>query len=603
MASFVAPRAFVLGVRAQPGTVIAANTARHLSRGVGAPSLKVLRSRGFATMASDLNNLISPACESSGLSTLGIVHPSVVRQNLPYQELRAFEEQNKEGVVTNHGGTLTVDTGVFTGRSPKDKFIVKRAGAESEKHVWWGSINQPIKPEIFDELFGLAVDHFNSKDACFVFDGFVGASPSSRRTVKFVTDLAWQQHFVTNMFIRPGENGQPKLDPRLPKDLTVINACAVKNKKWKEHGLNSDVAVAVDIEKGLAVILGTWYGGENKKLAFSMCNYWLPLEGTLSMHCSASVDKQGGNAALFFGLSGTGKTTLSADPNRMLIGDDEHGWHSSEGIFNLEGGCYAKTIDLEKAKEPDIWKAIKGPAALLENVAVNDKGDVDFHDTTKTQNGRVSYPIHHIENHVPSGCGGHPRNVVFLTCDAFGVLPPVAKLTNEQALYHFITGYTAKVAGTERGVVEPEATFSACFGAAFMTLHPTKYAELLRQRLEEHDTNVYLVNTGWAGGGYGVGKRMAIDATRSCITAVLDGSIEALPDEAFVADPVFQFKVPTAVPGVAADVPLVPRDAWTDDAAYDKARDELAVMFQENFKKFAGPGVVDYTSYGPQLAK
>jgi len=541
------------------------------------------------------------ACEKAGISAIGITGPKKIFKNLTYEELRAHEEANKEGVVTNHASCFAVDTGVFTGRSPKDKFIVQRKGATSNDHVWWGSVNQPMKPEVFDELMDDAVAYYNSKEQCYVFDGFAGAAAASRRKVRFVHDLAWQQHFVTNMFIRPSEADAN--DVSIPPDFTVINACALKNEKWKEHGLNSEVCVAIDIEKKMAVIMGTWYGGENKKLIFSLMNYWLPMEGTLPMHCSASVDMERENAALFFGLSGTGKTTLSADPNRQLIGDDEHGWHGKDGIFNFEGGCYAKTINLKEANEPEIWHAIKGPAALLENVAVAEDGTVDYSNTAKTQNGRVSYPIFHIANHEPTSTGGHPKNVIFLTADAFGVLPPVSKLTPEQALYHFITGYTAKVAGTERGVTEPEATFSACFGAAFMTMHPTKYADLLKQRLSEHGAQAYLVNTGWVGGAYGTGHRMEIGATRSCITAILDGTIGGLPNSAFATDPVFGFQVPTAVPGIASSVPLVPRTAWADGAAYDAQRVKLAKMFQKNFTKYSGPGVVDYSAYGPQLAK
>jgi phosphoenolpyruvate carboxykinase (ATP) len=550
---------------------------------------------GMATITQD-------ACKVSGISAIGITNPTTVHKNLSYDELRKHEIANNEGVVTSHKDCFMVDTGIFTGRSPKDKFIVKKAGTQSSENVWWGSVNQPMKAEVFDELMDEAIAHYNSQDKCYVFDGFVGAAPGSRRKIRFIHDLAWQQHFVTNMFIRPSEAEYN--DISIPPDFTVINACALTNKKWQEHGLNSEVCVAIDVEKKTAVIMGTWYGGENKKLIFSLMNYWLPMEGTLPMHCSASVDMKGENAALFFGLSGTGKTTLSADPNRQLIGDDEHGWHDTDGIFNFEGGCYAKTIDLKIENEPDIWNAIKAPAALLENVAVDPKtGDVDYSNTTKTQNGRVSYPIFHIDNHEPTSRGGHPKNVIFLTADAFGVLPPVSKLSTEQALYHFITGYTAKVAGTERGVTEPEATFSACFGAAFLTMHPTKYADLLRQRLDTHGATAYLVNTGWAGGAYGVGKRMAIGATRSCITAILDGSIDKLSDSDFEIDPVFNFKVPKAINGVDASVPLLPRTAWEDKDAYDAQREKLALMFQDNFKKYTEGDVVDYSAFGPTLKK
>lgn len=429
----------------------------------------------------------------------------------------------------------------------------------------------------------------NSTDM-YVFDGFCGSSAGSQKKVRFVSEIAWQHHFVTNMFIRPKEIPSEDFEP----EFTIINACRVTNDKWKEQGLNSEVFVAFNIEKRLAVIGGTWYGGEMKKGIFSMMNYWLPLEGKMTMHCSANKGKNG-DTALFFGLSGTGKTTLSADPNRFLIGDDEHGW-DNDGIFNFEGGCYAKTINLTRENEPEIFDAIK-PNALLENVTLRPDGTPDFADTSKTENGRVSYPIEHIPNHDPTTSGGHPSAMIFLTCDAYGVLPPVSKLTSEQAMYHFLSGYTAKVAGTERGVTEPEATFSACFGAAFLTLHPTKYAKLLGAKLDAHGTKAYLVNTGWSGGAYGVGKRMAIKQTRACIDAILDGSIESAECE---KHPVFGFQVPKALPGVPADV-LNARDTWADKALYDTTTQKLAAMFVENYKKYQEPNVEDFSAHGPQL--
>jgi len=415
----------------------------------------------------------------------------------------------------------------------------------------------------------------------------------------------------------------------------------ITDPKWKEHKLNSEVFVAFNVEKNVAVIGGTYYGGEMKKgkfpvitlhfryfcypynkegksveeggrelslclfcgglvflLAitgiFSMMNYWLPLQGILSMHCSANVGPKG-DSALFFGLSGTGKTTLSADPKRFLIGDDEHGWDDS-GIFNFEGGCYAKTINLSEKNEPDIYRAIK-PGALLENVWLNDDKSPDYFNKTKTENGRVSYPLFHIKNIEPKNMAGHPENCIFLTCDAFGVLPPVARLSPGQAQYHFLSGYTAKVAGTERGILEPEATFSACFGAAFLTLHPTKYGDLLKKKLEKHGTSTYLVNTGWTGGAYGTGHRMSIQATRACIDAILDGSIKQAK---FVKDPVFGFELPTSLPGVPSEV-LNPRNAWSDKAAYDKQRAELAKMFIKNYSKYQGPGMTDFSAFGPKL--
>ena len=391
------------------------------------------------------------------------------------------------------------------------------------------------------------------------------------------------------MFIRPEtkeeiENFEP--------DFTIINAAAITDPKWKEHKLNSENFVAFNIEKKLAVIGGTWYGGEMKKGIFSMMNYWLPLEGIMAMHCSANKGKEG-DTALFFGLSGTGKTTLSADPHRYLIGDDEHGW-DDDGIFNFEGGCYAKTINLSEENEPDIYHAIRQDA-LLENVYIDEKTkEVDYTNSSKTENTRVSYPIYHIHNYEPSGTGGHPDNVVLLTCDAFGVLPPVAMLSPEQAMYHFLSGYTAKVAGTERGITEPVATFSACFGAAFLTLHPTKYADLLQHKLEKHNTKTFLVNTGWTGGPYGVGKRMSIKATRACIDAILDGNISKAD---MMEDSLFGFKVPKALPGVPDGV-LDPRTSWNDKDAYDKQAQKLAQMFKDNFKKYIQPGMTDYSPYG-----
>jgi len=604
LASALLPRVRASTMAARHGLRPQGRTAVITKSAVFDPVGQQQQQRGHATLAKDHSPPVieaSPACVASGIDSLGIVNPTTVHKNLGYDQLRAHEELNKEGVVTSHNGCYSVDTGVFTGRSPKDKFIVKRPGSASEEHVWWGEVNQPMGADAFEELLQDAVEYYNGQDRCYVFDGWAGADPKSRRKVRFVHDLAWQQHFVTNMFVRPTPEELIE-QAGVPPDFTVINACALKNGKWKKHKLNSEVCVAIDLERKLAVIMGTWYGGENKKLVFSLMNFWLPLEGTLSMHCSASVDMEDKNAALFFGLSGTGKTTLSADPQRKLIGDDEHGWHPTDGIFNFEGGCYAKTIDLKEANEPDIFNAIKGPAALLENVVVDPlTGDVDYSDTSKTQNGRVSYPIFHIPNHQLDSRGPHPDHVIFLTCDAFGVLPPVSKLSTEQAMYQFISGYTAKVAGTERGVTEPEATFSACFGAAFLTLHPTEYAKLLKERLEAQGSKAYLVNTGWVGGGYGVGQRMGIKDTRSCITAILDGSLAAMPGSAFQVDPVFGFKVPKAIPGVGPEVPLVPRDAWEDKAAYDAQREKLAGMFQSNFKKYAtGEGVVDYTQFGPQ---
>jgi len=402
---------------------------------------------------------------------------------------------------------------------------------------------------------------------------------------------SWQQHFVSNMFIRPETREELQY---FKPDFTIINACSVNNEDWEKHGLNSDVAIAFNLEKEVAVILGTWYGGENKKGIFGLMNYWLPLEGIMPMHCSANVGKEG-DSALFFGLSGTGKTTLSADPNRYLIGDDEHGW-DEDGIFNFEGGCYAKTINLTEDNEPDIYRAIKTDA-LLENVHQNTDGSPDYDNVEKTQNGRVSYPIYHIDNWHKPQMAEHPNNIIFLTCDAFGVLPPVSKLSSEQAMYHFLSGYTAKVAGTERGITEPEATFSACFGAAFLTLHPTKYADLLQEKLKKHGANAYLVNTGWTGGKYGEGERMSIKDTRACIKSILS---EDILNKKFRKDELFGFDVPIELPGVSKEI-CNPRESWDDPKAYDEQAKKLAKMFKDNYIQYTGENVTDYTKFGPKV--
>lgn len=539
------------------------------------------------------SRFLSGTCTNLGLSKLGIHKPDVIHHNLSHEELFKHEQKNNEGVLMKckYGDTFSVDTGKFTGRSPKDKWIVKNPGSESEKNIWWGNVNKPISPDIFNNLFNKAVSHFNNLEECYVFDGYCGANPNSQKKVRFVHELAWQQHFVTNMFIRP-ENKFQLLTCAENPDFTIINACSAINEEWEEQNLNSEVAVAFNIEEKVAVILGTWYGGENKKGIFSLMNYWLPLEKTMPMHCSSNVDEEG-NTALFFGLSGTGKTTLSADPNRNLIGDDEHGW-DNDGVFNFEGGCYAKTINLSEENEPDIYKAIRKDA-LLENVYQNEDGTPDYDNVSKTQNGRVSYPIYHINNWHKPQMAGHPKKIIFLTCDAFGVLPPVSKLSPDQAMYHFLSGYTAKVAGTERGVDEPEATFSACFGEAFLTQHPTKYADLLKEKINKHESDVYLVNTGWTGGPYGTGSRMSIKDTRSCVDAILSGDIE---DSEFFNHSIFNFKVPVKLPGVGENV-CNPAKSWTNEDDYNKQATELAKMFQDNYKKYQQDGMTDYSQHGP----
>lgn len=538
----------------------------------------------------------SNACDKAGITKLGITGPTTIYKNQTFEELFQHEVANDEGKIASaeYGETFTVDTGKFTGRSPGDKWIVKNVGSESEANIDWGKVNQPTTPEVFDELYEKAVNYFNTKEKCFVFDGFCGSNPKSQRKIRFVHEMAWQQHFVTNMFIRADhESDLEGFEP----DFTVINACSQVDEDWERHGLNSEVAVAFNVEKKCAVIFGTWYGGENKKGIFSLMNYWLPMEDPpqFPMHCSANVGKDG-DSALFFGLSGTGKTTLSADPHRALIGDDEHGW-DEDGVFNFEGGCYAKTINLSEKTEPDIYRAIHKDA-MLENVALKgDKNVPDYFDTTKTENGRVSYPIFHIDNYHEPQMAGHPNNIIFLSCDAFGVLPPIAKLTPEQAMYHFISGYTAKVAGTERGITEPVATFSACFGAAFLTLHPTRYAELLKDKLEKHSAQAWIVNSGWSGGPYGVGERMAIDTTRNCVNAIVDGTIE---NTTWKTDPLFGWELPESISDVDSNV-LSPRNTWSNPEEYDAAEKKLASMYVKNFEKYAGKGDVDYTQFGPKL--
>jgi phosphoenolpyruvate carboxykinase (ATP) len=523
-----------------------------------------------------------------GIDKLGIESIGKIIYNPDYAFLK--EEEGRRGEVAfSDNGTAMVDTGIFTGRSPKDKYFVDQP--PSNENIAWGDINQPISLEVYQDLKDTTLKQLTDKDI-FIVDAFAGASPSSRKAIRFVTEIAWQAHFISNMFILPSEEELEDFEP----DFTFYNACQTVDSDYEKHGLNSEVFVAFNIEENTAVVGGTWYGGEIKKGIFSMMNYWLPLEGKLSMHCSANVGEEG-DVCLFFGLSGTGKTTLSTDPNRALIGDDEHGW-DDEGVFNFEGGCYAKVINLDPGSEPEIYGAIR-ENALLENVVADANGIVDYADDSKTENTRVSYPIDHIENHQPSLMAGHPSNIIFLTADAFGVLPPVSKLTKEQAMYYFLSGYTAKVAGTERGITEPVATFSACFGEAFLPLHPTDYAKLLGEKIDQHDVNVYLVNTGWTGGPYGVGKRMSIKDTRACINGILNGSIN---DAEFDTLPVFDLSIPTHLDGVADDAVLNPRNTWEDKAAYDETLAKLAEMFVKNFDRYNDRGnEFDYSSAGPRV--
>lgn len=517
---------------------------------------------------------------------LGLQGIKEVFYNLNYDELYRHEKQNNEVIETNLGA-VSVDTGKFTGRSPKDKYFVKRP--PSSEHIGWGKINKPISETNFNELFELGKSGLNNK-SLYVCDVFCGANKKTQKKVRFICELAWQAHFVQNMFIRPTQDELVGFEP----NFTVYNACNVTNPNWQKMELNSEVFVCFDVEQDVAVIGGTSYGGEMKKGIFTMMNYWLPLQDIMTMHCSANIGKNG-DTALFFGLSGTGKTTLSTDPNRKLIGDDEHGW-DDDGIFNFEGGCYAKTINLDPSSEPEIYGAIKRDA-LLENVVIDANGNVDFTDSSKTENTRVSYPIFHIDNHEESLKGRHPDKIIFLSYDAFGVLPPVTKLTKEQAMYYFLSGYTAKVAGTERGITEPVATFSACFGEAFMSLDPTDYAKLLGEKIDKHGSSVYLVNTGITGGPYGGGgKRMSIKDTRACIDAILNGDIKKSNFEKMA---LFDIEFPTNLEGVDSSI-LNPRNSWQDKDAYDKQLRTLAGLFVDNFKKFTS-GKFDFSNAGPKI--
>ena len=530
------------------------------------------------------------------LSKYGITDVKEVLHNPSYDVL--FAEETKPGLEGFEKGQVTelgavnVMTGVYTGRSPKDKFFVKNEA--SENSVWWTSDeykndNKPCTEEAWADLKSKAVKQLSGK-RLFVVDTFCGANAATRMKVRFIMEVAWQAHFVTNMFIRPtaeelANYGEP--------DFVCFNASKAKVDNYKELGLNSETATVFNLKTKEQVILNTWYGGEMKKGMFSIMNYMNPLRGIASMHCSANTDMEGTSSAIFFGLSGTGKTTLSTDPKRKLIGDDEHGW-DNEGVFNYEGGCYAKVINLDKESEPDIYNAIKRDA-LLENVTVDANGKIDFTDKSVTENTRVSYPIYHIENIVkPVSKGPHAKQVIFLSADAFGVLPPVSILTPEQTQYYFLSGFTAKLAGTERGITEPTPTFSACFGQAFLELHPTKYAQELVKKMNKNNAKAYLVNTGWNG----TGKRISIRDTRGIIDAILNGDIDKAPTKQI---PMFDFKVPTELPGVATEI-LDPRDTYAEASQWEEKAKDLAARFIKNFAKYtnneAGKALV---AAGPQL--
>ena len=513
------------------------------------------------------------------LSQYGITGVTEILHNPSYKVL--FEEETKEGLEgfevgqVSELGAVNVKTGIFTGRSPKDKFIVD--DETSHDTVWWDSEsyhndNHRATKEAWKAVKEIAEKELSGKKL-YVVDGFCGANKDTRMAVRFIVEVAWQAHFVSNMFIKPTKEELENFKP----DFVVFNASKAKVENYKELGLHSDTAVVFNLTERQQVIINTWYGGEMKKGMFSMMNYFLPLKGIAAMHCSANTDKQGKNTAIFFGLSGTGKTTLSTDPKRLLIGDDEHGW-DDEGVFNFEGGCYAKVINLDKESEPDIYNAIRRDA-LLENVTVDADGKIDFDDKSVTENTRVSYPIDHIKNIVrPVSAAPAAKNVIFLSADAFGVLPPVSILTPEQTQYYFLSGFTAKLAGTERGITEPTPTFSACFGQAFLELHPTKYAEELVKRMQMSGAKAYLVNTGWNG----TGKRISIKDTRGIIDAILSGAINEAPTKTI---PHFNFEVPTALPGVDPAI-LDPRDTYADASQWEEKAKDLASRFVKNFVKY-----------------
>ena len=524
------------------------------------------------------------------LSQYGIKDVKKIIHNPSYDDLYKDElnpalEGYEKGYLTDLGA-VDVFTGVYTGRSPKDKYLVK--DEVTENTVWWTSDgykndNKPISTEVWDKLREKAVDELSDK-TLYVVDCYCGANKSTRICVRFIMEVAWQAHFVTNMFIRPSEEELKGFKP----DFVVFNASKAKCENYKELGLNSETVVAFNIKQREQVIINTWYGGEMKKGMFSMMNYFNPLRGIASMHCSANTNMDETSTAIFFGLSGTGKTTLSTDPKRKLIGDDEHGW-DDEGVFNYEGGCYAKVINLDPKSEPDIYNAITRDA-LLENVTVRPDGTCDFADKSVTENTRVSYPIYHIKNIVkPVSKGPAAKQVIYLSADAFGVLPPVSILNHEQAQYYFLSGFTAKLAGTERGITEPTPTFSACFGQAFLSLHPVKYAEELVKKMKLSGANAYLVNTGWNG----TGKRISIRDTRGIIDDILNGDIDKAPTKII---PYFDFKVPTELPGVDPKI-LDPRDTYADPKEWDDKAKKLAEMFISNFKKF------ENNEHGKELAK
>jgi phosphoenolpyruvate carboxykinase (ATP) len=505
------------------------------------------------------------------VESLGIVSPKAVYRNLSPAVLTEHAVARGEGKLSDTGA-LVIRTGKYTGRSPDDRFVVDTPSIHDE--IDWGKVNVPISAEKFDAIYNRMMAYLQGREI-FIFDGFAGADEKYHLPVRVVNELASQNLFIHQLLLRPTKE---QLNSFVP-GFTIIAAPGFKCVPAVD-GVHSEAAILVHLEKRMVIIAGSQYSGEIKKSVFSVMNYFLPKQDVFSMHCSANIGKDG-DTALFFGLSGTGKTTLSADPNRMLIGDDEHGW-SENGIFNIEGGCYAKAINLSKENEPQIWDAIKF-GAVAENVIIDEETRIpNYDDGSLTENTRVGYPVEYIPNCAIPGIGGHPKTVIFLTADAFGVLPPVAKLDKNMAMYHFVSGYTSKLAGTERGIVEPQTTFSTCFGAPFLPLRPSVYAEMLGKRIEEHNSNVYLINTGWSGGSYGVGKRMSIKLTRAIVTAALNGDLEKAE---FRHDEIFNLLVPTTCPGVPDDV-LNPRNVWADKAAYDAKAKDLASRFFKNFTKY-----------------
>lgn len=508
-----------------------------------------------------------------------------VGRNLPISRLVEIALARREGMLSNTGA-LCCTTGNYTGRSPNDRFIVNDASVSNE--IAWGEVNKPISSEIFDKLFDRALAYLETKDY-FVFDGFAGADKKYSMPIRVINEYAWQNVFVQQLFIQPTAE---QLEGHRPEFTMICTPGLTADPKT--DGTNSEAYVIISLEKKVIILGGTQYAGEMKKSIFSVLNYLMPFREVLPMHCSANVGANQ-DVALFFGLSGTGKTTLSADPERRLIGDDEHGW-SENGVFNFEGGCYAKCIDLSQEKEPQIWNAIRF-GTIIENIVVNEESRVpDYKDSVLTENTRAGYPVTYIDNAIIPSVAGHPSVVVFLTADAFGVLPPISKLTKEQAMYHFLSGYTSKLAGTERGITEPQVTFSTCFGEPFLPLSPAVYAEMLGKRIEEHHSTVYLVNTGWSGGPYGIGKRLNLTYTRAMVTAALNGELKKV---AYHPDPVFGLLIPESVKGVPDEI-LTPRNTWEDTDAYDKSANSLAESFCKNFERFRGVSA-DIRSAGPNI--